>query len=708
MEQAVVCDLIDIRGTPIFAVAASGQKWKRVFGATYRRKAGIWLFPAFFPYHVDVVHDLKIVEPYIQFSADAKKHLIRCNALGALPLNVPATTNGYQPVLPMFEHQKEGFEFVQRMLRCGLFFDMGLGKTKIIYDVIRKNRLKTLVLTPSVGLGAWIQEAEIHAPELTIARLELKTEVGRAALNKATRARNALKKEIDKEIGALRSLVEQRIRNEENQKTKERYASLLAVMEKSGRELKPEDLIAKSLLVLVPEDVARLTELVHELNNTVGPTRAAKLAEIEAAADADVLITTYDTAKLYQPYIFDHFDYRMIVADESQNLRNPKTARTKAALALATKACRRVILTGTPSLGNPMHLYGQLAFLGSYIPAKNQWTFRKHHIIFAPGSNKIQVGYKNLDMLNAKVQRVALVRTKDECLDLPDRTIIDSVFNVSSEQRKLYNGLVDHAVVELSNGVLYDPDHAATVLQKLLQILSGFMIVPPPPVCDNCKQVKACVDTGAKPFTPGCPLHPNPWPRRIQHMKTNPKLEALLDLLDGIPDEKVIIWAYFIEELNIVQEALEKRGIKLIRIDGSNSQTAAMQAKRFNEDPSIKVWLAQISTGVALTLTAAAYTIYFGLTYRLDDYLQSMDRNYRIGQQRATFVYRLICPHSVLEFVARALSAKQNLADTLTDKIDCVLCDQGPKCLKNGTEPFSKGCKYQSRVSRVITKPGKL
>ena len=708
MEQAVVCNLIDIRGAPIFAVAALGQKWKRVFGATYLRNAGTWLFPAFFPYHADVVRDLKIVEPDIQFSSDAEKHITRCDALEALPLNTPAMTNGYQPVLPMFEHQKEGFEFVQRMFRCALFFDMGLGKTKIVYDVIRKNGLKTLVLVPSVGLGTWVQEAEIHAPELTIARLVLETEAGRTAFNKATRERNALKKQIDKEVEVLRFLVEQRVQNEENQEVKARFVALLAEMKKSNRKLKPEDLVAEFLLVLVPEDVTRLTELVHELNDMVGPTRAAKLAEIEAAASADVLITTYDTAKLYQPYIFDHFDYRMIVADESQNLRSPKTTRTKAALALATKACRRVILTGTPSLGNPMHLYGQLAFLGSYIPAKNQWIFRKHHIVFAPGSNKIQVGYKNLDMLNAKVQRVAIVRTKDECLDLPDRTIVDSVFDVSSEQRKLYNGLVDRAVVELGDGTLYDPDHAATVLQKLLQILSGFMILPPPPVCDNCKHVKACVDVGTKPFTPKCPLHPNPWPRKIQRMKANPKLEALLDLLDGIPDEKVIIWAYFIEELNIVQEALEERGIKLIRIDGSNSQTAAAQAKRFNEDPSIKVWLAQVSTGVALTLTAAAYTIYFGLTYRLDDYLQSMDRNYRIGQQRATFVYRLLCPRSALEFVARALSAKQNLADTLTDNIDCVLCDQGPKCLKKGTEPFGKGCKYQSRVNRVITKPGKL
>lgn len=653
MDQPVVCDITDIRGTPIFAVVALGQKWKRVFGATFLQKQGMWLFPAFYPYCADVVRDLQIVEPDIQFTGHAQKHIQDCDSLACTSLE-PQFGN-YQSVMDMYEHQREGFAFVQRMLRCALFFDMGLGKTKILYDIIRCYKLKTLVLAPSVGLGTWVQEAALHAPELLVARLEGDSPVGRKAARDCTKERDALKELIEAEV-----------------------------------------------------DEQKKKLLTEQLNEMVGPTRAAKLAEVEAAADADVLVTTYDTAKLYQPYIFDHFNYQMIVADESQNLRSPKTSRTKAALALASKAFRRVILTGTPSLGNPMHLYGQLAFLGTYIPAKNQWVFRKHHIVFAPGSRKMQVGYKNLDMLNDKVHRIALVRKKEDCLDLPERTITDVPFDVSAEQKKLYNGLVERAVVELGDGLLYDPDHAATVLQKLLQILSGFMIVPPPPVCDNCKHVRECVNQEIRPFTPRCPVHPKQWPREIKRMKTNPKLIALLDLLDGIPDEKVIIWAYFREELNIIEEMLEERGTGYIRIDGSNSHKAAAESQRFNEDPSIKIWLAQVSTGVALTLTAAAYTIYFGLTYRLDDYLQSMDRNYRIGQKRATFVYRLICQGSALEFVAKALSAKQDLAETLTTKIDCMLCDQNTKCLKKNIEPFGKGCKYKSKMNRVITKPGKL
>jgi len=650
----ILCDLIYLRGTPLFALDAPGKYWKRVLGATFVRKTGTWLFPAFYPYCADVVRDLEIVQPELRFTPKAEKHIDATTQLSGRKLG-PTVPDDFQFMFSPYAHQKEGLAFVQRYIRAALFFDMGLGKTKIIYDLLRIEKLKALVLSPSVGIGTWLNEAERHAPELDVQCLLGKTQAGKKA---------------HKERKAERDVLKEKIKNAEG-----------------------------------PERDA----YQRDLDAMLGPAQMAKLADIKSSSGADVLIVTYDTAKLYEEAIFDGFDYDTIIADESQALRGPNTGRTKAALALSSKANRRIIMTGTPSLGNPLHLYGQLAFLGKYIPAVSQWVFRKHHIVFAKGSRKIQVGFKNLDMLNDKVHRVALVRDKDECLDLPDRTVVDVPFTLGADQKKMYNSMVERAVTDLGNGMLYDPDNAATVLQKLLQILSGFIIVPPPPVCDGCKNVRICVETKIRPYTPACPKYPDPWPRKIQRFKSNPKLDALNELLDGILEkDKAIVWAFFTEELNMVEENLKERGVGYIRIDGSNSHKAAKESQRFNEDPEIKVWLAQITTGVALTLTAAAYTVYFGLTYRLDDYLQSMDRNYRIGQKQATFVYRLISPGSAGEFVGKALAAKLNLAETLTTRIDCVLCSEYKKCLKSNVEPFGKGCRYKSRVNRVITKPKKL
>jgi len=610
----VVCYVTQLQGTPVFVVPAIGNHLKQVFGGVYSRKQALWFFPAFHPYCNDVVHDFSIVAPNMVFSDEALAHIESVKTVAARSDDEVLSDFSY--VTKPFEHQKEALAFAVQHIRCGLLYDMGLGKTKVVVDLIRYTKSRALVLAPVVGLGTWQVEAKKH----------------------------------------------------------------------SGGELRVV---------------------------CMRGTPKKKVAAIEEAKDADVLVVGYDTAKRYHDMILNDFPYDMIVADESHQLRSPSSDRTKHAIALASKAARRLILSGTPSLGNPMHLFGQLSFLGKHIPAPSQWIFQKRHLIRGKGSNKkIVVGFKNLDMLNDKLHRVAIRKEKHECssIDLPARTITDILFEPSAEQKKIYNAMVAGALIELSNGVIFEPNMAAVVIQKMLQVLSGFIIEPDPPVCDDCFHVAECVLNKISPFTALCIEHPKRPVRKTQRLKSNPKLVHLIDLLDSIlvnDKNKVIIWCYFTEELNIVQEHLESQDIEFIRVDGSNSSRAQELAAEFNEG-SARVWLAQVATGIAITLNAAAYMIYFGLTYHLDAYLQSMDRNFRIGQEQPTFVYRLTAEGSVLEFVATALAAKQNIANTLATKIECVLCERGVVCAKENVEPFDKGCIHKSKVSRTVTRPGKL
>jgi SNF2 family DNA or RNA helicase len=85
-----------------------------------------------------------------------------------------------------------------------------------------------------------------------------------------------------------------------------------------------------------------------------------------------------------------------------------------------------------------------------------------------------------------------------------------------------------------------------------------------------------------------------------------------------------------------------------------------------------------------------------------------MDRNYRIGQDRPVFVYQLICKGSVLEYVATSLDQKKDIAATLTDDINCVICKNGLVCVANGIRPFTEKCLYKTKTARVIIKPKKL
>lgn len=597
-----------LKGAPVFVTTGQLVESNRIFGATFMDEKCVWLFPAFNPFMEDVLSDIEVVFPEVPLTDAAQAHIEEERAR-CLPEDFTFQTNPYA-------HQREGLDFLAHNMRCALFFDCGLGKTKTVIDLLRHEKKKALILAPATALRVWMREFERHAK------------------------------------GEIRPLL-----------------------------LKPGSKKQRTIL-------------------------------LEQADDYDVLLLSYDSTHRYLDSIVANFKYSIIIADESHYMGSYRSKRTKAALLLADQAARRIIMSGTPTLGNPMHLFGQLSFLGRYVPAKTFHTFQKHFLIRKPlpFNSNIQAvyGYKNLDLLNNKLQKIALRRTAAECLDLPPRTIQDLEFKVSGEQKRVYNDVVKSHLSELGGDVIVPPEHAITRVQKLLQILSGFYIQPLPIICDGCEHLKNCVDDDIKPYTRKCLVQPTRPAPEITRFRSPGKLEALKELLQSLLEDKthkVLVWCHFTEELDMVQALLEKNGWAYYRIDGSNSSSAEALSHAFNTEDKIKVWLAQISTGISLTLNRAAYTVYYGINFSLGSYLQSLDRNYRIGQKQPTFTYRFTYPNSLLETVWGALEAKIDLSEVLTTRIQCVVCPNVLPCMADGIEAFEEGCIYSSRKIRVVARP---
>ena len=628
MSVQTICQLFWIRKTPAFLVTDPDHEFKRVLGAVRPKTMACWLFPAYYPYTRQVVDDLLVVDPGIQFSPNATSFIKQQDALYA---KMPKFEIDLDPkfafVTSPYKHQIEATKFITQVLRTAIFYDMGLGKTKSVIDAIRYTREKTLILAPSVGIHNWVKEFERHA-----------------------------------EPGAFR------------------------------------------------------------IQPMVG-SRKAKFKILEDSSNLDIIIVNYDTAKLYYEEIAQAFDYEYIVADESHYMRTHNSARTRACISLASRASRRTLLSGTPSLGDPRHLWGQLTFLGAHIAGLDFWHFQKRFCVISDKQIRdpkdrqkkkithLVVGYRNLDILKWKTDPISLRKKKEECLDLPPRTIVDVEFDLNPEQKNVYNELVrnmhtvvsQHPVSAASGGVL---------IQKLLQVLSGFIIHGiPKELCDFCEHLPNCVKSNTTPLTGGCRIYPVNTLSKLLHFKGNGKAEALDELLEEIlaePTNKVIIWAHFIEELNLIESMLKTRGLEYVRIDGSNSQRAPGLSERFNTEPQLRVWLGQVTTGVAITLTGATYMVYYGVNYDLGSYLQSMDRNYRIGQNKPVTVYRLTHRGSVLDYLYQSLGKKEEVAMTLADKLTCITCSQMVSCLAQGSQIYGKGCKFKHRIDRVVTVPKEL
>lgn len=493
-------------------------------------------------------------------------------------------------------------------------------------------------------------------------------------------------------------------------------------------------------LILCPKVVMRVWAKEAEVHGIEqefqlidATTPKGKSKQIEEAKSYSGMVVSYDTARRYYEEIAT-VPYTGIVADESHVIKGPQSARTKVAIELSKKAGRRIIMSGTPSLGDPRDIYSQLRFLSPCFVNEEFWKFTQLFCTTAPYNKRIVVGYKNLDVLNQRVALVALRKTKGECLDLPKQLIVDVEISLSKMQRRAYNTMVlteeysELADLLMSQGALteggiLDIPNAAVLINKLIQLAAGFLYKKPdlPPICDTCEYVRECVAARIKPYTSRCKVSQDSPKPLVELYKDNAKRDFLLAKLRDIlaePSNKVIIWAQFIPEMDLIEKSLEglweqaahdkhqREGYEPyhVRVDGRSTGYAQDYVDQFNEDPNCRVYVGQVSTGVGLTLNAANYMVYFSLPWKLGDYDQSKDRNYRLGQERDTVIYRLLGKGTVDENIAHALSLKTTVAQTITAALMCPRCPQHAECQKTSVTLFSEGCIHQRNVIRPVTK----
>lgn len=456
------------------------------------------------------------------------------------------------------------------------------------------------------------------------------------------------------------------------------------------------------------------------------PAERADIMDGIVEAPPDVILLTYDGARAMSAEIVRRVPYAAIVCDESHLVKSWESGRTVATYELAQKALRRVLMTGSPTQGDPRDTYGQYKILGDCFMPEDYSAFKRKFLVTPGPRSHIVTGFKNLDVLNSRVTFLSLHRTKEQCLDLPGQVVIDVTYELSRTQKVVHNQLVEAmgvdpdvlAILMFGRQASLPPasrmPHRAAMLLKLLQIASGFLITNPidDSFCDQaepggCRHLEACVEARIRPHTPRCRVDSTKLPDVITTFDDNPKLDAVVELLDVIledPGNKTIIWCVFEHELDIVSAKLSERGWGHVRVDGTNSRHALTLIDQFSEDPALRVYLAQASTGVGLTINAATYMVYYALPFSLITYEQDKDRNYRIGQAWKVTVYRMLGKGTPEPAIARLLDVKVDVDDTLTKRIDCLQCPHNPTCIPAGILPFDAGCVYKRSIDRPVTR----
>ena len=328
----------------------------------------------------------------------------------------------------------------------------------------------------------------------------------------------------------------------------------------------------------------------------------------------------------------------MIVVDESTTIKNRKAQRTANLIKLRDLAKYRRILTGSPITKSPMDLFSQCELLkekclgfNSYFAYQSRYANVQKRTMGHRSFQQI-VGYRRLDELSEKLDKISNRTLKEDCLDLPEKVYIKRFVDLTPEQERVYNQMKKLALAKLETGELATTASVLTQIMRLQQICCG---------------------------------HFQPDDEDIKNLKNN-RMSELMDLIEEV-NGKAIIWATYTHDIqNIAATIRERFGEDSVSCYYGGTQQDDRQdiVNRFQDkrDP-LRFFVGQPKTGgYGITLTAANTVIYYSNSYDLEIRLQSEDRAHRIGQTNKVTYIDLVSPNTIDEKILTALRSKIDIA----------------------------------------------
>lgn len=331
----------------------------------------------------------------------------------------------------------------------------------------------------------------------------------------------------------------------------------------------------------------------------------------------------------------------LLVVDESHHFRRPGAKRTARARAIARRAKYVRILSGTSLDNSALHAFSQFELLEKGALGFTRFDdFKEHYATFKTlrtrGNRKYEAldSYKNLDELKERMAPFTSVVLREDCDDLPDLIPDQRLIEPSNRQVTLYRALLKMDLHELEEIDIYSPLDGGAKMNKLQQVLSGF-------VYD---------DAGKPKVLPG----------------GNPRLEALAEELE-LDDCRCVVWCRFTQDILFVADMLRKKGITFTEYHGKMNQDVREEGYlNFQRDDGPRVLIGQPQAGgEGLDMSQASKIIWY--TQISDNIVrtQANERATKIGGKSIQLIDFLV-PDSVDEYYLGLIADKRSVADDVS------------------------------------------
>ena len=360
-----------------------------------------------------------------------------------------------------------------------------------------------------------------------------------------------------------------------------------------------------------------------------GPDRKNLFKKIP---EHDVIITSYALIRRDIKH-FKDINFRYIVLDESQNIKNATSQTAQAVKEL--RSDHKLALSGTPIENKLEELWSVFDFLmPGFLFNMAEFNLRYVRPIMERQDKTVE---KRLKM---QIYPFILRRMKrDVAKDLPDKVENVAYCELTDEQRDFYLQVLDSTKEELFKSIEQNG-----LEKSRLSIFSALL---------RLRQI-CC--------------HPRLYDKEdVKNILSSGKFEKLKSMLEEIISEghRVLLFSQFVNMLDIIKDWLDREGIKYEYLTGKTKDRKAA-VENFNNNPTIPVFLISLKAGgTGLNLTGADYVIHYDPWWNPAVEDQATDRAYRIGQKKKVFVYRLITKNTVEEKIQKLKTIKRDLVDSV-------------------------------------------
>lgn len=353
--------------------------------------------------------------------------------------------------------------------------------------------------------------------------------------------------------------------------------------------------------------------------------------KIETINNYQIVITSYDSLKR-DIDLYTQYNFKYIVADEAQYIKNNNTKNSKAVKLINAET--KFALTGTPIENSLSELWSIFDFImPGYL-----YKYKKFKELYEIPIIKNQDEEK-MNKLKKQIEPFILRRTKSEVLtELPDKTVTILSNEMKEEQYSIYMSYMAQARDE----IMYQIDMKGFEKSQI-KILSLLM---------RLRQICCHPKLFLSEYTG-------------ESSKLNQCIEIIQDAVLG--GHKILLFSSYTSMFEIIEEQLKKLEINYLKLTGQTKVGERIKlVDEFNTNKDIKVFLISLKAGgTGLNLTGADMVIHYDPWWNLSAENQATDRTYRIGQRKNVQVYKLITKNSIEEKIYELQQKKAKLIDNM-------------------------------------------